>query len=157
MHLVPFSGPKNDVFRTPKSIKFGSKTRSETKMFVETLLVRFLLRFWTPWGAFWGPKSDAKPRTSRPWAPWTASWCRLGELRAALEPHKGPCGGIGPLPGPHLGPLGSILDPPGSILDPPGLHFGPSKAPLGTLWGFILDFPACRAQNPSFSAISFRP
>ena len=59
MHFDPFSGPKNDVFGTPKSIKLDSKTRSETKMFLETLLVPFLVRFGTPWGALWGPKSDA--------------------------------------------------------------------------------------------------
>ena len=140
MHWDLFSGPKNDVFRTPKSIKFVSKTRSETKMFLETLLVRFLLQFGTPWGAFWGPKSHAKPCTSRPWPPWTASWCRLGELRAALEPHKALVVALGPFLAPILAhwasfwtlraPFWTLRD---SILDPPGLHFGLSGALLGTL------------------------
>ena len=137
MHLVPFSGPKNDVLGTPTSIKFDSKTRSEMKTFLETLLVHFLLRFGTPRGAFWGPKSDAKLCTSRPWAPWDASWRRLGELKAALEPLSDPLGGIGPLAGPHLGPLASILDPLGSILDPPGLRWGPSRAPFWIFLGHV--------------------
>ena len=131
MHLDPFSGPKNDAFSTSKSVKIDPKTRSETKMFFESLLVRFLVSFGTPRGAVWVPKWDAKPCTSRLGLPGTHPGVDLASSKRHYGISKALGVALGPFLAPILGPWPPFWTLRGSILDPPGLHFGPSGRPLG--------------------------
>ena len=127
MHLDPFSGPKNDAFWTSKSVKIDPKTRSETKMFFESLLVRFLVSFGTPWGAVWVPKWDAKPCTSRLGLPGTHPGVDLASSKRHYGISKALGVALGPFLAPILGPWPPFWTLWGSILHPPGL-FGPSWA-----------------------------
>ena len=142
MHLVPFSGPKNDVFRTPKSIKFGSKTRSETKMFVETVLVRFCSDF-GPLGAPSGAQNRTQNRArAGPGLPGPHLGVALASSERHLSLTKALVVALGPFLAPILAhwasfwtlraPFWTLRD---SILDPPGLRWGPSGA---SFWIFLL-------------------
>lgn len=124
MHLDPFSGPKNDAFWTSKSVKIDPKTRSETKMFFESLLVRFLVSFGTPWGAVWVPKWDAKPCTSRLGLPGTHPGVDLASSKRHYGISKALGVALGPFLAPILGPWPPFWTLRGSILDPPGPHPG---------------------------------
>ena len=103
--------------------KFHPKTRPQTRMFFDTLLDHFLLRFGTPWGGFWGPKLDAKPCTSRP--------CLSEALGVPFGPWLAPILT-------HWAPVWTLQD---SILDPSGHRLGLCGAPswifLGHVWALL--------------------